>query len=263
VSFHDPEPWSLTMNLLVTAGNTQVPIDKVRCLTNIFTGRTGTRIALDAHGRGHTVTLLTSHPDVVDQLAASASLSERWSVRRYQTFEDLQQLMQELILGQRFEAVIHSAAVSDYLSAGVYGPALGSQFHEADGTWTSDGTAPPMLVDRRAGKVKSNEQELWLRLVRAPKLIDAVRRDWGFRGVLVKFKLEVGVTEPELLAIAEKSRQHSDADLMAANTLEGAPFWAYLGPLAGGYQRLARRDLSPRLLDAVEQLHTARHIFRE
>ena len=32
------------MKILVTAGNTQVPIDRVRCITNIFSGRTGTRI---------------------------------------------------------------------------------------------------------------------------------------------------------------------------------------------------------------------------
>src|SRR6476646_6451465 len=44
------------MNLLVTAGNTLVPIDAVRCITNIFTGRTGASIARHAHERGHSVT---------------------------------------------------------------------------------------------------------------------------------------------------------------------------------------------------------------
>ena len=37
------------MNILVTAGNTIVPIDRVRCITNVFTGRTGTAIALHCH----------------------------------------------------------------------------------------------------------------------------------------------------------------------------------------------------------------------
>ena len=41
------------MNLLITAGNTQTPIDRVRCITNIFTGRTGAQVALEAHRRGH------------------------------------------------------------------------------------------------------------------------------------------------------------------------------------------------------------------
>src|SRR5436189_200518 len=110
------------MRLLVTAGNTLAPIDRVRAVTNVFTGR----------------------PDA--------------------------------------------------------------------GAWESD-AGPPSLGDRSAGKVKSDQPELWLRLVKAPKLVDRVRADWGFRGVLVKFKLEVGVGEDELLRIAERSRVHSGADL--------------------------------------------------
>jgi phosphopantothenoylcysteine synthetase/decarboxylase len=246
------------MNILVTAGNTQVLIDRVRCITNIFTGRTGTRIALDAHARDHAVTLLTSHPEVVTQLrGADAPPAGRWTVRRYQTFDDLQALMEEAIRSGSLDAVIHSAAVSDYRAAGVYGPAPGTRFVE-DGRWESDGGTPPRLVDRAAGKVKSDEPELWLRLVRTPKLIDRVRTDWGFRGVLVKFKLEVGVGEEELLGIAERSRRQSDADLMAANTLEGAGFWALLGPLEGRYRRVSRPDLSGSLLEAVERLHEGR-----
>ena len=50
------------MNVLVTAGNTQAPIDRVRCVTNIFSGRTGAAIANAAWGRGHAVTLATSNP---------------------------------------------------------------------------------------------------------------------------------------------------------------------------------------------------------
>src|SRR4051812_22126295 len=106
------------MNLLVTAGNTQVPIDKVRCLTNVFTGRTGAQIALEAHRRGHTINLLTSHPETVTEAPA-----ERWKVCRYRTFEDLQTLMKERITTGNADAVVHCAAVSDYLAAGVYAPA--------------------------------------------------------------------------------------------------------------------------------------------
>jgi phosphopantothenoylcysteine synthetase/decarboxylase len=107
------------------------------------------------------------------------------------------------------------------------------------------------LLDRAAAKVKSDEPELWLRLMRTPKLIDLVRRDWGFRGILVKFKLEVGVADAELLAIAERSRRQSDADWMVANTLEGAAEWAYLGS-AGGYERITRDALPARLTEAIE-----------
>jgi phosphopantothenoylcysteine synthetase/decarboxylase len=243
------------MNLLVTAGNTLVPIDRVRGITNIFTGRTGTRIALHAQQRGHHVTLLTSHPEVAaEEQGTPAVPPERWSVWRYRTFEDLQSALHQLVRQGGLDGIIHCAAVSDYQSAGIYAPDATTHFRIQDGHWESSAPLPPRLVDRSAGKVKSDEPELWLRLVRTPKLIDRIRFDWGFRGLLVKFKLEVGISEEELLAVAERSRGQSAADLMVANTLEGAPYWAYLGPLDGTYQRVNRAELAGRLLDAVERV---------
>jgi phosphopantothenoylcysteine synthetase/decarboxylase len=238
------------VNVLVTAGNTLAPIDRVRAVTNVFTGRTGAAVAAEARRRGHAVTLATSHPDT----AAAQPPGPDWTVRPYRTFDDLHALMRSLVTDGGFDAVVHSAAVSDYHTAGVYAPAAGSRFDAAAAVWEGD---PPRLVDRAAGKVKSDEPELWLRLVRAPKLIDLVRRDWGFRGVLVKFKLEVGISDDALLDVAERSRRASDADLMAANTLDGAAAWALLGPLSGNYERVPRSDLPRRLWDAVEALATA------
>lgn len=238
------------MNFLVTAGNTQVPIDRVRCLTNVFTGRTGAAIARRAHERGHAVTLLTSHPDTV----ADLSLGDRWAVIAYSTFDELASAMGRHLRGGAVDALVHCAAVSDYLCAGVYAPAPGTQFQPEPARWVGEA---PALVDRLAGKVKSDEPELWLRLIRAPKIVDHVRGDWGFRGVLVKFKLEVGISDDQLLEIAEASRRHSRADLMAANTLEGAASHAYFGPLRGTYEKIARADLPDRLVQAVEALHTA------
>ncbi len=243
------------MNVLVTAGNTLVPIDHVRCLTNVFTGRTGAAVALEAHARGHTVTLFTSHPEAVASLAEKAPPTERWRLWQYRTFDDLHRLMGECVPAGGLDAVIHSAAVSDYLAGGVYAPAAHTRFRTEDGRWESDELLGPALLDRAAGKVKSDEPELWLRLVRAPKLIDLVRGTWGFRGVLVKFKLEVGVGDAQLLDVAERSRRHSGADLMVANTLEGSGHYAFLGPLDGAYQRVGRRELAARLLEAVERLH--------
>jgi phosphopantothenoylcysteine synthetase/decarboxylase len=242
------------MNILVTAGNTLVPIDRVRVLTNIFTGRTGASIALHAWERGHTVTLLTSQPGTVDELGEAAPI-ERWFLCRYRTFEDLRQQMAERIPGN-LDAIIHTAAVSDYLAAGVYAPAPGTHFNVDERRWQAEGA--PALVDRAAGKVKSDEPELWLRLVRAPKLIDQVRQPWGFRGLLVKFKLEVGLDDEQLLAVAEQSRTHSDADLMVANTLERAGVYAFLGPLGRTYQCIERHELALRLLDALEDLQRER-----
>jgi phosphopantothenate---cysteine ligase (CTP) len=246
------------MNVLVTAGNTIAPVDRVRCLTNVFTGRTGAAVALHAHSRGHAVTLLTSHPEVVADLCGGAPPAGNWAFVPYRTFDDLHEAMAARVPAGAHDALIHSAAVSDYLCAGVYAPAPDTRFHPEDRRWESPDALGPRLVDRGAGKVKSDEPELWLRLVRAPKLVDRVRTDWAFRGLLVKFKLEVGASDADLLDVAERSRQHSAADLMVANTLEGAGAYAFLGPLGGSYQRVPRAELAARLLDALEQLHRER-----
>jgi phosphopantothenate-cysteine ligase/phosphopantothenoylcysteine decarboxylase/phosphopantothenate--cysteine ligase len=225
------------MNILVTAGNTQTPVDRVRCITNIFSGRTGAQIATRAFDRGHTVTLLTSHSEVLDAIPASkARIAPDWRVRKYRTFDDLDVAMSEEIPTGKFDAVIHAAAVSDYRVEGV--------FSHTDG----------QFQDVNAGKVKGSHSELWLKLVPTPKLVDKIRTVWGFGGVLVKFKLEVGLSEAELLEVAERARAHSAANLIAANTLEGMHEWALVGSGAGRYRRVTRAELADHLLDAIEAL---------
>jgi phosphopantothenate-cysteine ligase/phosphopantothenoylcysteine decarboxylase/phosphopantothenate--cysteine ligase len=222
------------MKFLVTAGNTQTPVDRVRCITNIFSGRTGARIAASAFDRGHAVAFLTSHPEVLaDCPSARPRIEPEFRVRPYRTFDDLEAAMGDEIRRGGFDVVIHAAAVSDYRVAGIFTQHNGG------------------FEDVSAGKVKGSHPELWLRLVPMPKLVDKIRSEWGFAGVLVKFKLEVGLSEAELLAVAEKSRVHSKADLMVANTLEGMHDWALLGGTAG-YAKVPRADLAERLLDAVE-----------
>jgi len=247
------------MNILVTAGNTIVPIDRVRCITNIFTGRTGTTIALHCHERGHTVTLLSSHPELVAMLSGKEDPRQRWTVEPYRTFAEVRERLSHSLSSARFDVLIHCAAVSDYEVAGIYAPAPDTRFRPEDARWQSTGPPhAPALLDRSAAKIKSDEPELWLRLIRTPKLIDFVRTEWGFRGIVVKFKLEVGVNDQHLLDIAERSRRQSGAELMVANTLEGASSWALLGPVNGHFERVSRADLPRRLLDAIEFLSKER-----
>lgn len=218
------------MRILVTAGNTQTPLDRVRCITNIFSGRTGATIALTARSRGHDVTLFTSHPDL--SIGPSQTPPR---IQSYRTFEDLEQLMSSTIPNGQFDAIVHAAAVNDYHVAGMY---------------IRDGEH---FRDVSAGKVKGSHAELWIRLTPAPKLVDKIRTDWHFTGTLVKFKLEVDKTDDELLQIAEQSRTHSGANLMVANTLEGMPAWAYVGA-GSNYVRVDRSALAGRILDAIEAM---------
>jgi len=102
------------MHLLVTAGNTHTPIDQVRVITNIFTGRTGAAIAVMAHRRGHHVTLLTSCPEVLADWSPPTSEDPRWHLHTYRSFTDLENLLARLVPSGSFQAIIHAAAVSDY-----------------------------------------------------------------------------------------------------------------------------------------------------
>lgn len=242
------------MKWLVTAGNTVSFIDKVRCITNVFSGRTGAAIALRAAARGHSVVLLTSNPEAVGHVQSHQEHAPPIQIERFRTFEDLASLLSDHVANGRHDAVVHCAAVSDYEPAGVFAPGPGTRFDASTGAWSHAALETPTLLDRQAGKVKSNEPELWLRLIQTPKLIDQIREPWGFRGVLVKFKLEVGVGEERLLEIAEPSRKHSDADLMVMNTLEEMNEWALLGPIEGVYQRIDRGSLAERLVQEVERL---------
>ncbi len=218
------------LRILLTAGNTQALLDTVRCVTNIFTGKTGANIALEAAQRHHHVTLLTSHPEVLPT-------NHNIEILPFRTFEDLDTLLASQLTQHFFDVVIHAAAVSDFLCQGIY---------------TKDPNTNEM-IDVRAGKVKSSFDNLWIEMMPAPKLVDKMRSIWNFQGFLVKFKLEVGVNDAELEQIAERSRTHSQANLMCANTYEGRHDWAILGPIEGGYRKIDRISLAIDLLDEIER----------
>ena len=74
--------------------------------------RTGARLALHALDRGHTTTLLTSHPEVVGPLRGDAPLpAERWAVVPYQTFDELRARMGEVLQGGGVDALLVTPVV--------------------------------------------------------------------------------------------------------------------------------------------------------
>jgi phosphopantothenate-cysteine ligase/phosphopantothenoylcysteine decarboxylase/phosphopantothenate--cysteine ligase len=247
------------MKILVTAGNTQTPIDKVRCITNVFSGRTGTHIAWEAWQRGHEVCLLTSHPEVVQELSSAGPQdNSRWRVESYRTFDDLRRLMEIEITGRNFDAIVHVAAISDYAVAGTYRLDSSTLFDLGSLTFQWS----PHLVQAIGGKVKGNHAELWLRLTPTPKLVDLIRRPWGFDGTLVKFKLEVEVSETRLREIAESSRRQSDADMIVANTLEGMADWAIISNRSGDVVKVPRHALAHEVLRGIENASAGRSNHR-
>ncbi|MGQ9582341.1 MAG: bifunctional phosphopantothenoylcysteine decarboxylase/phosphopantothenate--cysteine ligase CoaBC [Thermoplasmatota archaeon] len=160
--------------VLVIAGATREPIDDVRCITNISTGRTGAELAVAAWTRGAEVELWCG--------ALSEVPPPLFTIRRFDSLESLNALVSHSELA--FDLVIVPAAISDY------------------------------TVERSPGKLGS-ERSLRIELRPAPKVLATLRR--RFKGTLVGFKAESGVTEEELERRAREMMEASEADFAVAN----------------------------------------------
>jgi phosphopantothenoylcysteine synthetase/decarboxylase len=169
--------------LLITAGPTWVPIDAVRHLANFSSGRMGATLARAAAEAGWSVTLLYGpgrHP-------LSAEDRRRLEVVDFVTFDELHALVRERVGSRAYAGIIHAAAVSDYVPA-----------------------------ERVAGKIDSDAPELVIRLMRAPKIVEAVKA-LDPEIVLTVFKLTSGQPRGEMIRIAQALRQRSGAELVVAN----------------------------------------------
>jgi len=172
-------------NILITAGSTWVAIDRVRVITNIFSGRTGCIIAKEAEERGAKVKLLLGP----GRLNFPLSFFKGIKVVKYRYFDELLNLVKKEVSSKRYDAIIHSAAVSDYL-----------------------------LMKRYNKKIASGKDSLIIELKPAIKIIKEVKK-WDPHIFLVQFKLEVGKKVKKLIEIGYKSMLKNKADLVVVNDL--------------------------------------------
>lgn len=201
----------------MTAGPTWVWIDAVRHIGNMSTGRTGLLIARAAADRGAEVTLV-SGPGRAPPTDHDFS---RMRVLPIVTFDDLHAAVREELKGCRCEVMIHAAAVSDYR---------------------------PVAPER--GKLPSGQDELILRLEPTPKIVDEVK-SLDPRVFLVKFKLESGRSEAELLRIAQESRARSGADMIVANDLAGITLTEHIAFILDAGGLIARTRTSQELANVL------------
>lgn len=169
-------------NIIITAGPTWVPIDKVRVITNIFGGALGFIIAKTAHQMGAKVVLLMGPGRVIPDCP-----DRNFKIIKFKYFEEILKLIKKEIGSKKYDAIIHSAAISDY--------------------------AP---ISLGKGKIKSGKKSLVIKLKPTIKVVDLIKKI-DPKIFLVKFKLEVALREKELLKIAYKSMMDSCADLIVAN----------------------------------------------
>jgi len=227
-------------NVLITAGNTREPIDRVRDWGNIFTGNTGYAIARAVANIAH-VDLLTSNRAHLAQAAG-----DQIQAAPFTSHADLKAALATRLAQQKYDAIFMTAAVADYTPAGTYQILTRTQSALTPGeeTWT--------VRNVQAEKVKSNHGQIAIRGDATEKLIDLFRTPWNHQGLLFKFKLEVGISTDELLKIAHASRAASRADYLIANTLDmvqGERAGAYLIAPDDSDQFIPRQDLPQKLLD--------------
>jgi phosphopantothenoylcysteine synthetase/decarboxylase len=231
------------MRALVTAGNTRERIDAVRDWGNIFTGNTGYAIAR-AVAEAADVDLLTSNRQHIAELEGDAKIR----ASPFTSHAELRAALSVMMSRYRYDAVFMSAAVADYQPVRTFavldrrpGPGDGTE------TWT--------VRDVQAGKVKSTHGSIAILGRQTEKLVDLFRAEWKHEGLLVKFKLEVGITSDELIRIGQASRKSSGADYLVANTLDmiaGERAGAYLLSEAGE-EWVARLDLPDRMRRLVSR----------
>ncbi len=201
--------------IVVTAGGTREPLDRVRVISNCSTGAMGAAIVDAFAEQGFDVIWIHGHGSVRPRAACTDIPVD--------TVASVEAALRNVCADPAVKAVVHAMAVSDYRSARPLTPAdlfrhIAGAVDEADVERRLKrlaDEAPPL-----AGKLPSDKPWLPL-LVPTVKLLDHLR-SWSANTDLavVSFKLTVGRSEAELLEIARAQLERSGSNLVVANDLE-------------------------------------------
>ncbi len=201
--------------ILITAGPTQVKIDPVRVISNIATGETGKLLARLASRRGAKVTLL---------LGSANERIKGIRIKSFRFFQDLRWLVKNEISKHKFDCIIHNAAVSDF------------------------------LVKREAKeKLDSDIKNLNVRLIRAPKIVDEIRKK-APDSLLIIFKLEPNVSDLKLIKRARFTQEKVKADIVVANTFKRDKLKGFIYNHRGRLGEVnSRKSLAKKLISILEK----------
>ncbi len=183
--------------ILITGGPVWVPLDKIRVISNVFTGELSLLLAKEAAKKGAKTTLLLGPTPLPFQ----EKLPKNLKIIRFNFFDELYKLMKKEISSGQYDVVIHSAAVADFM--------------------------PEKITE---GKINSEKKNLSIKLKPTPKIADKIKK-WDPNVFLVKFKLEVNQNKKELIKRAYNSMLTSSADLIVANdfkNIKKEAHWAFI-----------------------------------
>lgn len=177
--------------ILITAGPTWVPVDRVRVISNIASGETGILLAQQLSKIGAKATLLLGP-------VAISSINKKIKIVNFKFFDELKTKVIRELRSKKYDAVIHSAAVSDYGPEKTYSQKLNS------------------------GK------KIWqLNLAPLPKIIDLIKKERPSL-FLVGFKFEPSKNKNSLFKNTRKLVNRLNLDLAVANTIKNGRYCAYI-----------------------------------
>jgi phosphopantothenoylcysteine synthetase/decarboxylase len=177
--------------ILITAGPTWVKIDDVRVISNIASGETGILLAQEAKNQGACVTLLLGP-------VSNCCLDKSIRILHFKFFDELKNKLIEELGSKKYDALIHSAAVSDYRPKKIF-----------------------------KHKVSSGLRQFNLKLVTTPKIVNLIKKIDN--SVLsVAFKLEPHSQLDTLIGRAKKLFKSAGMDLVVANSILGGRYRAYI-----------------------------------
>lgn len=184
------------MKILITSGGTEEAIDTVRSITNMSTGKLGAKLA----------NKLSKFEDVEITFLSGERFKhpkkkENIFVERIKGVNDVFSFLERN--NKKYDVIIHAMAISDYRVDGVY-------------KMMSNGELDEMNVD---GKISSNEDCMFVKLEKTIKIVDYIKGIWGFKGLLISFKLLDGVSKEELLDIGNKQLLRTKSDYVVCNDL--------------------------------------------
>ena len=166
--------------VLMTAGPTIEYIDPVRVITNLSSGKTGTLLASELISAGAKVTLIYG--------PGNQTPSKGIKVINVTTSKEMFDATKKE-LKKKFDIVVMAAAASDYTPE-----------------------------NPSKSKIKSDKKSLIIRLKKAPKIIDLVRK-YQKNALLVGFKAETNLTKIALIKSSQKKMKESGADIIVANDI--------------------------------------------
>lgn len=156
------------MKILVTGGGSEEPIDNVRSISNFSTGKTSAFLSDYFVQHGNKVTELVSE---------KAQKPQKASFITYKTFAQLSALLEQECKSEKYDAIIHAAAVSDYSPYSI----------------VVDATEYPV---GSFSKIPSGI-ELSIKMKKNPKLLDNIKMWCKNKTKVFGFKLTSNATEQE------------------------------------------------------------------